>query len=92
MSGEWTESGFETGKNCRRQAKFAGWIWRVGSAQQTVDPRPLQSTTDLADAQRPLIKSLGQIVDALHEQKPFDSHVQEWKEYTDEWRKQMPKD
>jgi hypothetical protein len=31
-------------------------------------------------------------VDALHEQKPFDPQVQEWKEYIDEWRRQMPKE
>jgi hypothetical protein len=47
---------------------------------------------DKADAERDLFQAADALVKAAAEEHPFDENVQEFKEFVDEWRKQMPKE
>ncbi len=61
-------------------------------AKQEADEQLLQSTADLADAERAVFQFLAPLVEEKHAEKPFDPVLQEMKEQVDEWRKQMPKE
>ena len=50
----------------------------------------LQSTADLADAERELFHSVSAVVDKMLEERPTDPEVREIAEKRDEWKKQFP--
>jgi hypothetical protein len=65
---------------------------RAAAKAEAATEASLQANADLADAEYKMFKATEPIVRAAYEERPFDPQVQEWKEFHDEWRKQMPKE
>ena len=64
-------------------------------AQKVVDEAELKqfhAQADVADSRHNVFKLADALVKKACEENPFDPRVQEWKEFVDEWRKQMPKE